>query len=967
MKSKIFLFICLFATFSLSADTPSYEEITDRNKLEVRTPSLASRKTAKIRLYNGLEVLLISDPDASQSAAALAMEVGSWSDPDEYPGMAHFTEHLLFMASKTYPEENGYFKQVTNNSGMLNAFTASDRTVYSFCVNHDAFPATLDYFSHMFIDPLFSQSGVGRELHAVDQEHDKNIENDGFREYMVLKTTGNPKHPNARFATGNAETLGGIPREAVIKWYSENYSSDKAHLVIYAALPIEELKELAATHFSAVPLNSNPKASFPERLTTTSQQGSITYITPVKEVRELGIYWELPESFFANIEDKSDALLSYILSSRHPESLYSKLKQAELIDTLYAGCHPFSKDSGFYAVDFILTPKGVGQTEQILEALFQTMNTIKEHGIPPYIFDETKNMAKLDYEYQGRAHPFGFVTDAAYRMAEEPLETFPQMSILPTEYSANDCAKLVGMLHPKTALYSLKAPPAETGVNGNQVEKWSGAKYTVQQLDEKMLASWGEGTTQMSAVYPKQNPYIPSDLALVTQKRETEETPIPSLLVDDEFGKVYYWEDGHYLVPEVSWILSFKSPLIDRSAHQIALINLFKKCISDHMVATSYYTNAASLSAHVGDTDYKFGIYINGFSEKAPVLLEQVLDGIKTCNWTREEFELQRSLLISQYENFRKAPPLTQAVELLENVLFDIYPRKEAELNALRSLSYEDFLNFKAKFMQQAYAEVLLTGNMTQEDAYKTWNLVQNKLHYLPYPKSQHPERSFLVLPSHQGPYKLQETADTLGHGAVLVLQEGPFSFDKNASSSILSKGISEDFFNTLRTKQQTAYIAQTTKMEEDGQLFQLFYVQSSTHQPDELIARFELFLEDYVKDFEAKIPEGQFDNIRTNIITLAKQPPDNLAGMAGRLYMLAFKYDGDFRHIDKKIDALAELDYETFKQDSISFLSRSNSKRIAIMLEGHPPEGKGFRYQDITADELKTRGAYVTWRTPNE
>ena len=96
MKSKIFLFICLFATFSLSADTPSYEEITDRNKLEVRTPSLASRKTAKIRLYNGLEVLLISDPDASQSAAALAMEVGSWSDPDEYPGMAHFTEHLLF-------------------------------------------------------------------------------------------------------------------------------------------------------------------------------------------------------------------------------------------------------------------------------------------------------------------------------------------------------------------------------------------------------------------------------------------------------------------------------------------------------------------------------------------------------------------------------------------------------------------------------------------------------------------------------------------------------------------------------------------------------------------------------------------------------------------------------------------------------------------------------------------------------
>ena len=82
---------------------------------------------------------------------------------------------------------------------------------------------------------------------------------------------------------------------------------------------------------------------------------------------------------------------------------------------------------------------------------------------------------------------------------------------------------------------------------------------------------------------------------------------------------------------------------------------------------------------------------------------------------------------------------------------------------------------------------------------------------------------------------------------------------------------------------------------------------------------------------------------------------------------MLAFKYDGDFHNIDKKIDALAKLDYETFKQDSVKFLSRSNSKRIAIMLEGKPPEGKDFRYQDITADELKTRGAYVTWKAANE
>ena len=44
-----------------------------------------------------------------------------------------------------------------------------------FSVNHDAYIETLAQFSHMFIDLLFSSSGVARELHAVDQEHDKNL------------------------------------------------------------------------------------------------------------------------------------------------------------------------------------------------------------------------------------------------------------------------------------------------------------------------------------------------------------------------------------------------------------------------------------------------------------------------------------------------------------------------------------------------------------------------------------------------------------------------------------------------------------------------------------------------------------------------------------------------------------------------------------------------------------------------
>ena len=40
------------------------------------------------------------------------VKVGSYSDPPELPGLAHFTEYMLFYGSEKYPEEDDYMKFV---------------------------------------------------------------------------------------------------------------------------------------------------------------------------------------------------------------------------------------------------------------------------------------------------------------------------------------------------------------------------------------------------------------------------------------------------------------------------------------------------------------------------------------------------------------------------------------------------------------------------------------------------------------------------------------------------------------------------------------------------------------------------------------------------------------------------------------------------------------------------------------
>ena len=58
-----------------------------------------------------------------KSAAGLCIGMGSFSDPEELPGLAHFLEHMVFMGSEKFPSENGFDSFVNKNGGFDNAHT----------------------------------------------------------------------------------------------------------------------------------------------------------------------------------------------------------------------------------------------------------------------------------------------------------------------------------------------------------------------------------------------------------------------------------------------------------------------------------------------------------------------------------------------------------------------------------------------------------------------------------------------------------------------------------------------------------------------------------------------------------------------------------------------------------------------------------------------------------------------------
>lgn len=165
------------------------------------------RKYKALRLPNGVTALLTQDGQSKHFAAAVSVNAGASCDPRSLPGLAHFTEHMCFLGSKRYPEENEYKHFLAQHGGKSNASTSMSHTTYQFDILAEFGEHALDIFSNFFISPLFTRSGTAREVQAVDSENSKNLVSDGRRRLQVLKALADKEHHYSKFSTGNRITL----------------------------------------------------------------------------------------------------------------------------------------------------------------------------------------------------------------------------------------------------------------------------------------------------------------------------------------------------------------------------------------------------------------------------------------------------------------------------------------------------------------------------------------------------------------------------------------------------------------------------------------------------------------------------------------------------------------------------------------------------------------------------------------
>lgn len=963
MKKLLCLLLFSFAA-PLVAEESKYEVVEDKSKLVIETPALAKREVRKLRLENGLEALLISDPTTHESGAALSVGVGSWDDPQERPGMAHFVEHLLFLGTEKYPEEEGYTRYLDEHGGSRNAFTMTDRTVYIFSVNNDGFLGAIDRFAQFFISPLFNPSGVDRESKAIHQEYCKNLPLDMWRMYYVRKELANTKHPFHNFCIGNSDSLKKISQDELKAWYGEHYSANLMHLVVYSPLDLETLEKEVASLFSGVKNQNKSILKSAEPLLLPEPGATLCAIVPVQELQVLELAWEIPRFYGQDRVIHADKLLSHVLGHEGHASLLAQLKRENLAESLGISSSRIGHDQCILSLMVDLTSLGIQNYERVIERCFEAVASLRQSGVPRYLFDEVCQIEQLKYRFQSREDVFDFVSDYAMRMVDEPLDTFPSQTLVPSFYAPEKVQELIGCLTPQKCQYTLLAPTELTKMEPTVKEKWLGVEYTLKPLSSAQLLKWSKLGYHTAISIPRPNPFLPSSLAVKGDFQEKKMIlPQPTLISEEAVGKIYAAQDTKFLVPEVSWTFSIKTPAIsDGDPLSNVYADLYCHSVNESLKTTSYEALVGGLSYSLEPKHGALELKIHGYSDKAAQFLKIILLAMKNVAPKNEELTLYRELLARDYINELTRSPLKEGAELLNQILYKEHSGLEQKSDALEQVTYEKMCAFCKQLLKEGYVEAMLYGNYSLEESKQIWQLVKHTLAIAtPYPPSRHQKIELASLPSTEHPAFLVLKSENPANALILTADCGSFSFKKRAAQEILTKGLEEPFFSELRTRQQTAYLVSNWSMEIERHLYNFFAIQSSSHDTRDLLARFELFIESSLQELTDKvIPEERFESIKTACIEQLKHPAENLSKMGASLHTIAFQYDGDFNWLEKRIDAFKELSYEEFVELAQTYLGKDNTRRMAISINGSIGKKGNITYKHATTREkLKSEIAY--------
>ena len=862
-------------------------------------------------LPNGMKVLLLSDPKLNVASAAVAVGVGSLSDPPGRQGLAHYLEHMLFLGTEKYPAVEDFGTYLQRNGGYNNAFTAHDRTNYHLEIRPVALEGALDRFAQFFIAPKFTPEFNEREVNAVNSEFQKNLENDYWREAALRNSAYRPGHPARNFSIGNRETLTGTTREELLAFHRRYYSANRMTLALAGPASLDRLEALARTHFGPVPDHQRPELHYPPDYLPPKAALRILRMEPVKDLRRMTLSFPLPDlREFAG--SKPAELIAFVLGHEGAGSLLAALKLEGLATGLSAGADADTPDYGAFDITVSLTSQGLARYERVLSMVFAAIGQLRRSGVPPYLFEERSKLAALEERFRDKGEGANLAVSLANLLMDFPLEIAERMPYLWLRADPAAVQAVLGQLRPDNLLVTLVAK----GLPTDQVERHFGARYS---YGEDTGLAWAAlaSVPEVAAIrVPPPNPYLPA---------QTTVRPIePARLVDEPTLRLYYAQDTEFERPLLAHVLRVRLPRALASLRNATLLRFYEACVKESLNETTYAAGEAGLRLDFGASLEGVQLGIDGYDASAPRLLDEVLAGLRDCPLSAQRFAALKDRLLRELSGFDRADAYLALQESRRRVVREFYYRPDEMLPVARELTLAQVQAFAHSLYARGKIEALSYGNLGAEEAVATARRAAAVLRLKPVPQAQLLKRRLLAMQ----PGQTVRTSETLQVNNSAFRREvllGSDTPQMRAATLVLAAFVEPPVYEELRTRQQLGYIVSGGAGNESRSEFAYFIVQSGDYPADVLETRVDAVIRQLSAQLEA-LPDAEWQTIVAGVRAKLLEKDKSVAERASRLFGLAFERDADW---GRNLATLAALDGLT-KQRTAAILAAALAPNAA-------------------------------------
>uniref|UniRef100_A0A7M4FS50 Nardilysin convertase n=1 Tax=Crocodylus porosus TaxID=8502 RepID=A0A7M4FS50_CROPO len=801
----------------------------------------------------------LNDPDSELeelSAAALCVAVGSFSDPEDLPGLAHFLEHMVFMGSLKYPDENGFDAFLKKHGGSDNASTDCERTVFQFDVQRKYFKEALDRWAQFFIHPLMIRDAIDREVEAVDSEYQLARPSDSNRKEMLFGSLARPGHPMKKFFWGNAETLKHEPKMNNIDTYTrlrefwQRYYS--AH---YMTLVVQSKGNISCENVIGF---SKPNFGHLTQPFDTPEFHKLYRVVPIRKIHSLSITWALPPQE-QHYRVKPLHYISWLVGHEGKGSVLSFLRKKFWALALYGGNGEtgFEQNSTYsvFSISVTLTDEGYKHFYEVAHVVFQYLKMLQKRGPDKRIWEEIQKIEANEFHYQEQTDPVDYVESLCENMQLFQKEDFLTGDQLLFEYKPEVSCLL---LYPQRANLVLLS-----AVNEGQChlkEKWFGTQYSVEDVDKYWSDLWASDFELNEDLHlPEENKYIATDFAL--KAPDCPETEYPVKILSTQQGCLWYRKDDKFKIPKgnagfafVFFPACFWHPLIPLFPCSVVLFDTFVNILSHNLAEPAYEADVAQLEYKLVAGEHGLIIRVKGFNHKLPLLFQLIIDHLSDFSFTPAVFEMITEQLKKTYFNVLIKPEtLAKDVRLLilEHGRWSMIDKYET---LMKGLSIELLSAFVKAFKSQLFVEGLVQGNFTSRESKDFLNYVVQKLQFVPL--------------AHPCPvqFRVVDLPNTHLLCKVKALNKG----DANSEVTVYYQmHMEEPCFDFLRTKQTLGYHVYPTCRNTSGILgFSVTVATQATKYNSELVDK---KIEEFLSCFEEKIKHLSDEAFSTQVTALIK------------------------------------------------------------------------------------------------